>query len=365
MMKSFLCIPFFALNAICMLQAQAATCGPEKLQEILQPASKKNPSVQMDCSITLPSNAMISKQLLYAGQQASNTSLDCNGATLQPTKAKLSILITSLLKDNAWDVPQNIQIKNCTLNGSLRIHGMAQNGEGQYLRASSIREGHTQRAQQAAPHNIILDNLRISSIRNMMYFAPGVHDVTLKNSRFDGETRGIALYLDAESANNIIEKNTFNVQTEKRELIAVDGSAGNIIRANTFIQPRNGAINLYRNCGEGGTIRHQTPSNNQIISNRFEMGGASKAPMIWLASRNGKRGYCSIDSGYAFGSSISDNDFAQNNTVADNTFVEKNQKKSFLRMMTKSSSSSSADDLNNLVRVDAEPNQVMRNKVTD
>lgn len=364
-MKSFLCIPFLALNAVCMLQAQAATCSPEKLQEILQPASKQNPLVKINCSVTLPKNAQVSKQLLFAGQKASDAILDCNGATIQPTQAKLAVLITSLLKDDVWYVPQDIQIKNCTLKSPLRIHGMAKNGQAPYLRASSYQEGHTQRARQAAPHHIVLDNLQINTNGNMVYLAPGVHDVTLKNSRFDALTDGVALYMDAESGNNIIEKNTFNVQTKVRELIAVDGSANNIIRGNTFLRPIHGAIHLYRNCGEGGTIRHQTPSNNQIVNNRFELASLdSNVPEIWLASRNGKRKYCDIDAGYNFGSSVSNNDFAQNNTVADNTFVQEKPAKSFLRMTSKQAKHGT-DDQGNLVRVDSEPNQVLRNKVID
>ena len=364
MIKNPLSMLLITMSTLWGTQAYADTCSAAKLQEILQPASKQNPSVQMDCSASLPKNAQVSKQLLFAGQQASGTTLDCNGATVQAAYAKPAILITSLLKSTGWDAPQNIQIKNCSINGSLRVHGMAANGQGDYLRESSYHEGHTQRAQQAAPRNITLDHLNISSDSNMVYLAPGVQYVTLKNSQFNGKTGGLALYMDAESANNTIQNNVFNVQTRARELIAVDGSANNTIRGNTFVQPANGGIFLYRNCGEGGTIRHQTPSNNQIVDNRFQLGSTSKSPMIWLASRKGKKNHCGEDQGYGFGSSVSDNDFAQNNTVEDNTFVEPKQGKSLFRMAAKQDKQG-ADDQSNLVRVDSEPNTVIRNKVTN
>lgn len=363
-MKSFLCIPFLALNAICMLQAQAATCSPDKIQEIVEPGTPQNSSVLIDCSLTLPKGASISKQLLFKGQQSSNTVLDCNAAEVHSDFNNLTLLITSAFRKGAWDVPENIQIKNCTINGAIRIQGMKDKGKNG-LKDSSYQEGHTERAQQAAPHHIILDNLRVNGSSNIMYFAPGVHYVTFKNSRMTGNTWAVPLYLDAETSNNTIENNTFDVQTTVREIIAIDGSANNLIKGNTFVQPNRGGIYLYRNCGEGGIIRHQTPSNNQIISNRFELKPENNSPIIWIASRNGNRKYCNLDKGYALGSSANNNDLAENNTVADNTFVQKKAAKSFLRMMTKSSSSSSADDSNNLVRVDAEPNQVMRNKVTD
>lgn len=364
MMKSFLCIPFLALNTVCMLQAQAATCSPEKLQEIVEPATPQNSSVLIDCSPVLSREDRISKRMLFKGEQSSNTVLDCNGATIQPDYAKLAVLITSVLKRDVWSVPQNIQIKNCTINGPMRIQGMEANGKAG-LRESSYREGHTERTQQAAPQRIVLDSLRVNGSSNIIYIAPGVSYVTLKDSRLTGNSWGVPLYLDAESGNNIIENNTFDVQTTQREVIAIDGSANNLIRSNTFAQANKGGIYLYRNCGEAGIIRHQTPSNNRIISNRFELKSADSTPVIWVASRNGNRKYCNLDKGYTLGSSTNNNDLAENNTVADNTFVQKKSAKPLLRMMTQSSSSRSADESNNLVRVDSEPNQVMRNKVTD
>lgn len=363
-MKRLLSLTILALNVACITQAHAAVCSAAKLQEVLQPASKDNQNVQVDCSLTLPKNASVSKQLLFAGQPASNTALDCNGAVIQAAYTTPAVLITSVLKNGTWDVPQNIQIKNCKIKGSLRIHGMSPNGQGEYLRESSLHEGHTKRVQQAAPRNIVLDNLSIASARNMLYFAPGVQYVTLKNSRFNGNTGGSAIYMDAESGNNLIENNVFNVKTKVRELIAVDGSANNVIRGNTFVQPEYGAIFLYRNCGEGGTIRHQTPSNNQIVSNRFELGDTIRLPVVWLASRKGKTNHCDEDKGYSFGSSVNDSDFAQNNTVEDNRFVPQRSARSAFRSV------SNADKGNpyrqdKLVRVDAEPNEVMRNNLAD
>lgn len=361
-MKFFLCIPFLALNAICMLQAQAATCSPDKIQEIVEPASKQNPIVQIDCSVTLPKGAQVSKQLLFAGQQASGSVLDCGGAVIQALFTAPTVLITSLLKNGVWDVPQNIQIRNCKLKGSLRIHGMAANGQGEYLRESSIHEGHTARAQQAAPHHIVLDHVKINSKSNMLYIAPGVHYITVKNSSFTGKSRSSAIYMDAESANNTIENNTFNIQS-RAQPIAIDGSAYNMIRGNTFINPTKGAIFLYRNCGEAGTIRHQTPSNNQIISNRFELTDTSTAPMIWVASRNGHKKYCDLDKGYPFGSSITNDDLAQNNVIADNVFILPKAIQPFSLSFPKKGDQN-ADKQDNLIRLDStQPNQVSDNKI--
>lgn len=344
----------------------SSVCAAQKLQEILQPATASNPSVYIDCSLTLPKNASISKQLIFAGEQASHLVFDGNGAQIQATHAQPSVLITSQQiasqqqsdqQQARWQVPHHITFKNAQIAGSLRIHGMAANGEGELLKQSSRQAGHTERAQQAAPHHIILDNLTlIGGQHNMMYLAPGVQYVTLKNSHFEGKTDGLALYLDAESSHNLIENNTFEVQTKSREIIAVDGSAHNIFRHNTFISPRHGAIYLYRNCGEGGTVRHQASEYNQIIQNRFELSISSKLPLIWLASRNGNRNYCDADEGYAFGSSVNDQDLTQHNMVRHNMFNLKQLPKLYRWM---------SNLTNRLIRVNAQPNEVSANQIID
>lgn len=89
-----------------------------------------------------------------------------------------------------------------------------------------------------------------------------------------------------------------------------------------------------------------------------------KSAVIWLGSRKGKNRHCDEDRGYSLGSSINDSDFAQNNTVADNTFVQKNAASSLFRMADRAGKQD-VDNQEKLVRMDASPNQVMRNKVVD
>lgn len=337
--------------------ASSLPCSPQKLQEVLQPATAEYPSVYIDCSLTIPKNAKISKQLIFSGSQASNIVFDGNGVEINATYATPSVLITSQQQGAQWQVPKNITIMNAQISGSLRIHGMGANGESELIKQSSHQAGHTERTQQAAPHHIILDHLNLmAGQHNMVYFAPGVHHVTLKNSYFVGNTAALALYLDAESGHNLIENNTFNVKTQTRELIAIDGSAHNIIQRNNFIDPRHGAIYFYRNCGEGGTVRHQTSHHNQIIQNQFALSMSSKLPLIWLASRNGDRNYCDADSGYAFGSSMNDMDLTQNNLVSHNSFnIHKIPK--LYRWIMKTN--------DRLIKISAQPNQVSANQIID
>nr|WP_105384745.1 hypothetical protein [Neorhizobium alkalisoli] len=178
---------------------------------------------------------------------------------------------------------------------------------------------HTKFAQLAAPSKVAFDRVHIVGSGGVpFYISPGVTNVTLSNSTIEGTSTSAAIYLDAESAGAKIVDNVFNIKTEGRELIAVDGSAYNEISGNKFGNVRNGGIFAYRNCGEGGTIRHQTPQFNRIQGNTFTFSGRANAPAVWLNSRNGNRSYCFSDPGHPFGSSLSPMDFAQNNVVEGN-----------------------------------------------
>lgn len=248
-----------------------------------------------------------------------NTVIDCNGDWYNKgTVTELQILAS------------NVAIRRCKINGSVRIVGLGNNGEAKAVKESSLSIGHTERAQAAAPSNTHLWKVTITGHgRIPLYIAPGVTNTVLADSTINGKSSSVALYLDAESANNIIRSNTFNVdnqfaprQFRPREVIAVDGSANNHIIGNTINKADNGGIYLYRNCGEGGTIRHQSPTGNLIAGNTIDISNISIFNYgIWLGSRNGNRLYCDADKGFDFGSSVNDGDFANDNTVRDNRFI--------------------------------------------
>lgn len=216
-------------------------------------------------------------------------------------------------------VADNITIRRCKINGSIRTIGLGRNGEAPDVKASSTRLGHTERAQAAAPKNTVLYAVTITGHgRIPLYLGPGTTRLTMYDSTIKGRSDSVALYLDAESGFNIIRNNTFDIAGASREIIAVDGSANNQLLTNTIKQAPNGGIYFYRNCGEGGTVRHQPPQNNFIAGNAINNTGGYG---IWLGSRNGGRLYCSDDAGFHFGSSKNDGDFADSNAVRDNTFT--------------------------------------------
>ena len=234
--------------------------------------------------------------------------IDCKGEVYN--KGKVTEL--QILADD-------ITIKRCKINGSIRTIGLGHNGEAPSVKASSVKAGHTERAQAAAPRGTVLYAVTIIGHgRIPLYLAPGTTRLTMYDSTIKGRSASVALYLDAESGFNIIRNNTFDIDDASREIIAVDGSANNQLLTNTIQQAPNGGIYLYRNCGEGGTVRHQAPQHNLIAGNIINNTGGYG---IWLGSRDGGRLYCSDDAGFPFGSSKDDGDFADNNTVRDNIFT--------------------------------------------
>ena len=311
-----------ALGVTAAVPAWAASCTQMQLDDILAPATAQQNSVEVACSVVLPKDRTISKRLYFSGSASSNQVFDCNGNTVTPTHITGgdSIVIRSQKQHNQWQRPENLTIRGCKVAGSVRVMGMGSNGEAEAVRQSSLEAGHTERIQAAAPSRIRLENMNISGNgRIPLYLAPGVNHVTVANSRITGSSRSVAVYLDAESAYNTFTRNTIDAKTSGRELIAIDGSAHNTFSQNRFSALNHGGIYFYRNCGEGGTIRHQTPSYNTLSQNVFYYHKyKGTLPAVWLGARNGKRNYCEADAGHAFGSSLDNRDFADFNVVENN-----------------------------------------------
>lgn len=306
-------------------------CSPTKRAEVLAPATEANPSVKLDCNLNLTSADVITKFIVIEGSEVSGLVLKCSGATLDgrvKNPGKDMIMVRSNFKNGNWSRPSDITIKGCNVYGSIRIYGMGTNGESDKVKESSHSLGHTERAQKAAPTYVTLYKMNIyGQSRIPLYFSPGVTYSKLLNSKIRGVSDSTAIYLDAESAHNEIRYNDIMPDTT-RELIAIDGSAHNVIAGNYFSNLNDGGIYLYRNCGEGGTVRHQPPQHNDIGNNFFlykKYHGSN--PSVYLASRNGDRNYCDADKGYNFGSSIDNKDLARNNRILKNRIMNNDPSK--------------------------------------
>ncbi|MFK0298076.1 right-handed parallel beta-helix repeat-containing protein [Brevundimonas sp. NPDC090276] len=300
----------------------ARPCTAAELSELTADAATP---YRLTCRAVLPRSQRILRPILIEGAEASGAGLDCQGGaigrpgaavtTRQPTIAIWSRRITA----EHWSRPTDIRIENCTIHGAVRVWGMGADGGYDDLRASSRTAEHTATTQGAAPSHIELDRVAIVGTGSIpLYVGPGVTRLSLTNSTLTGRSDATALYLDAESADNRIENNTIAVAT-RREAVAVDGSARNRITGNRFNLNGRPGVFLYRNCGERGVIRHQTPSDNQIADNVFSRAARLRPQLVVVGAREGRRAYCSADRGYPFGSSADDGDRATNNVVARNT----------------------------------------------
>jgi hypothetical protein len=324
-------------------------CSAAQKALALEAATKEKNDIKLNCSLILNKSDVLSKGIIFEGESSSKAILDCRGALIdgsKPNSPVIQIYVRSKkLPSGDWSVPSNISIRNCHVKGRIQISGMSGSGEGELLKVSSrLDDKHTERAQAAAPHHITIENVEIESLgRVLLYFSPGVTHSVVKNSKFKGKLDSTAIYLDTESGKNLIQNNDFDVYSNTREILAIDGSAENVVTGNYFSGLNNGGIFIYRNCGEGGTIRHQLPNRNKIINNIFYYNKMSddpsffketwkdvwnffaevdKAkgppPAIWVASRNGNRPYCDLDKGFPWGSSVDNNDHVKNTIILDN-----------------------------------------------
>ncbi|MEQ9504118.1 MAG: right-handed parallel beta-helix repeat-containing protein [Deltaproteobacteria bacterium] len=339
----------------------ARSCDGTVLDDLLEPAGPTHGlSVTIDCDLHLEPGQVVTKSLHLVGAAASGVEIDLNGARLfggsgTANAGKETIVIRSdEVLENAtcsgystYSVPRDIRVAHGEIIGSIRVWGMAMNGEGQdidgndapcdnQLLKSSNAAGHTGRARANAPTDIVFEDLRIVGTgRNPFYLAPGVQRVTLRGSELTGESNAVAIYMDAESGNNRIEGNVIRVRTNEpwypsleKPLIAIDGSSDNKIVNNFFAELAHGGIYLYRNCGDEGVVRHQTPTRNHIVNNRFYYvsfpGTFAERPAVYLSSRDWPSWwrYCGDDAGLPFGSSASDRDHATHNVVMQNQFYE-------------------------------------------
>lgn len=322
----------------------ARDCTPEETDWvralIADDAPPREYRVYLDCSLQFEPDDVVYKRLILEGPEASGVTIGCNGAKIDggrdtPNANEEMIQVVSRLEGTDWKRPSHITVRDCNIVGKIRIWGMGRNGEAAAVRESSrLDADHVKRVKNAAPRGITLDNLTITATGTALYIAPGVTFVTLRNSELKGSGTRTAIYLDAESARNTIENNYIHVKifdewflgvNRLGPQISVDTSSNNQITDNWFSALEGGGIYLYRNCGEGGTVRHGSSKNNQILRNAFPYNVYDgDNPAVFIGSKGQwyrsflDLGFCDEDDGFPWGSSYSDDDHAQNNVVEDN-----------------------------------------------
>ncbi|WP_299011752.1 hypothetical protein [uncultured Shewanella sp.] len=309
-------------------------CSEEKKSTILSPITKDNHTVTLDCHLTLNSDDVITKKILFEGETASNTSLNCNNALIDLTvgidagifsaKTDDTIIIQSVKKaDNTWSAPQHINIENCRIKGSIRMSGMGINAKDNHIQVSSFSADHTQRLNEASPRHIMLNNIDIKGIsRPLLHLSPGVNHVTLSHGNLHGLSDTVALSLDTETNFNTIKDNHIHVET-KQHLMTLNGSANNTIKNNYFTLNDNGGIYLYRHCGQHNNLHGQTTHLNHIEANYFTLKNISNHPSIQMNAIDYQQGYCNdqTPTSVTHTSTITQQDNAMVNTIIYNQFL--------------------------------------------
>lgn len=317
-------------------------CGTQKVKEVRATATKTRSEVDINCSLTLAASHVISKRLVFDGPAATGVTVECNGARINgfgtPNHKPGVNWAMVEIRSSAAGRAQNITLRNCKIDGSVSIHL----GDFFDYAESMRRSGHTERVRNLAPRGILFDNVTITGKGYIpLYLFPGVSEFQLLNSEIKGTTNAVNIYLDAESFRNTFRNNSIHATLtgNSREVMAIDGSSDNVIVNNHFSSLHRGGIYLYRNCGESGTIRHSTPSNNIIVNNVFNYDKyRGSCPAVYVGSRSNGIGlepgektddcqkvkdYCGKDKGFPFGSSASDLDHAQFNVVMQNQIVKR------------------------------------------
>ncbi len=294
------------------------------MSEILE---RTESAIVVDCHLTLAPDDLVTRKLIFQGERSSGASLNCNGATIGQEDDEILDIIeirSRAVGSGVWEPVHDVMITDCNIMGGVRVWGMARNANAAAMLESSRTLEHVSTVRNNAPYRITLDWLRIvSDTRVPLYLAPGVHHSTLSNSELYSGISAL-LYCDAESFGNLIDNNVMDAAGiyRDREIIALDGSSNNVLSRNQLFEARNGGIYLYRNCGEGGVIRHATPSNNEIVDNEIlcphNIWPLEPEVGVYLGSRDGRRGFCDDDAGYEYGSSTSDQDHARFNRVISN-----------------------------------------------
>lgn len=275
---------------------------------------------------------------LDLGPDQSDIVIDCKKNSAY-SKGFDRVSIRSVKNKSRWKRPENIVIRNCDIRGTVQIWGVGPHNtpEGvDMLRKASLKPGFTIHARRSAPTGIRFVNCRFILTRATgIYVGVGVTFLTVRNSEFlfepgsqQKQSMTPVIYLDHESGMNSIIENVFKINNDRkdgsdariREIIAIDGSSDNLIKGNDFNGLEWGGINLYRNCGERGIVRHTLPVNTKIVGNTFHVTDTDR-PAIVFGSR-GIHEYCDLDEDGIFGSSLSDQSYVINNYAYNNSICK-------------------------------------------
>ncbi len=217
---------------------------------------------------------------------ASNTRLDCRGATIGGSAGgdARGIMIRGDIDD--------VIVENCWLEGTKGIK----------IAPPDRDSGETDDELRArSPRGVVIRNVSVRDSRSAgIFVGPVVAGARIEDSVVEhSESSGIYLEYGTqhiEVRRNVIRSNGHVAQgvarTEwtRREGIAVDASAFNVIEENVFEKNAFGGVFFYKNCWEDSTVsaksrpRAQHAHHNRVSGNWFR-----EMPIgVWIASRQAR-----------------------------------------------------------------------------
>lgn len=247
----------------------------------------------------------------------SNTSLDCNGATID-LQGKFD---NGVVIDSEGKKIENITIQNCVFKNSkfktVYIGWDFPDRE---------KEDEKSRAEiyESTPKKIKLLDLSIENPGSSgIYVDDYVQDVLIDRVKIENSP-AMAIYFEHSSKNNILRRSEIinSGWKAKREAVSIDSSSNNLLDSNIFLNNKYGAIFLYRNCGENllqdkNQVMRWMPSAGNIIRSNQITGSRVG---VWIASRQSTDQHrIGCGTGY-YGDEKYALDDAKNNMVENNRF---------------------------------------------
>lgn len=253
--------------------------------------------------VTITADAHLDPRCTYAGLDitASDVDLDCRGALVDgPGQPGAGVLISTPADVDLTDVT----IRDCTVRGFVNGIRVTRLG------FRTLPAGHEYDNRLA---DVRIERSRVSGTHGVGIFVDGdVTRTTIARSSVS-QAGSAGIYLEAGSADNVVEGNTItgngDVQNGPagqlfsfggqqirfwgtgREGLSIDGSRRNLIRGNHFEGNSAGAIYLYTNCGEFVRQRPEQwferrygADDNVIERNTF----TDEITGVWVGARMGE-----------------------------------------------------------------------------
>ena len=276
--------PQLAADPDPVLQLVACSRAAEHL--VLTTGTRLDPSCSYTGGIEISSSGVV---------------LDCRGARIQAPPA--DPWSWGVLVHADASVPlSGIRLRNCVVSGFPTNVMIRRDG------AESLDHDH----EYDTPFSdiVIEDSQVLDAAKDGIYLEWGVTGVTIRHTEV-ARSAAVGIYISPGDTDNVVEHDhlhhngfgdvkpeglpidvngtTFHYLSTGREAIAIDGGYGNVIRQNEIHDDANGAVLIYRNCGEYSTVNRRWwgADANEISENLI----AAERNGVWIGSRQAENQY--------------------------------------------------------------------------